>query len=548
MKHLRTVTAFITALILLLLAGCVGNVDDPAKKTSKTDKGDGSLYFELDKLPKLEPYNNKAVKRVNNEYTDKLKPGKNYGTLVPYVGKYKKYSSNEASYSSETALYGLATEDGRIVVDPVYAYVGKIEFKDGSYVLRLPYYGTNEEEYGEDFTVAAADGSWALDFNGDSYCTVGDDMIVVEEYDADEAKMSYYDKNGKLISSFSKPQPISMSIVSEGLVLCSVYSEGKEEAYFTDIYGKTVLSGYTWANSFYGGFARACKKGGKEGLIDKKGNWVFEPVYESVTVAEKGYIGLMDREKVYVYDFDINLLATIPINYDNGTSFSFPGGYDGDGEYLCTNDSGETLYYSLPGGKKIVSKETGKPASDIYFGPTKEQMLFSAEDEDGRTYIVFDENGETVLKIKDLTGLDRISENVVCADTYYDPDNDYETDDNVRTTFLYNVKTGKTILKYKNESKGKDTYINSLLYDEPSNRFAQINFYDYATDEMNGERTCLLYDTVSEKFMPDDRELAYVNAFDTGEKVYINILRGGVSYLCDGEFKEIMRLHYTETD
>ena len=126
--------------------------------------------------------------------TDRLIPGPDYGPLVPYVGG-QAYSFNRWEWEGEvqeyfsdwpTALYGLMTREGKIVVDPVYQnaqpYSYRWEGEDRALpVLILGRAGPQWEKFGSGsrYAVAAEDGSWMTDFEFLNYTNKEDQLFLL---------------------------------------------------------------------------------------------------------------------------------------------------------------------------------------------------------------------------------------------------------------------------------------------------------------------------------------------------------------------------------
>lgn len=110
----------------------------------------------------LEPIHSPKSERWYEDYTDHLIPSTEYGALVPYIG-------GSISYASSTQwMYGLATQDGVIVTDPVFTEavcVGPIhEPVAGTTPPDMLLLTTHEWKadgtYQQRLGLAAKDGSW----------------------------------------------------------------------------------------------------------------------------------------------------------------------------------------------------------------------------------------------------------------------------------------------------------------------------------------------------------------------------------------------------
>ena len=133
----------------------------------------------------LEPLHTPKVERWYEEYTDHLIPSDEYGQLVPYIG------GNVSSPSTTDWVYGLATQDGVIVTDPVYSEAEYISASGDpldsttSFHLLLTTYEMDGDGIPEPrLGVAAGDGSW---YTGQVYrkhlrtCALGSLMVTPDE-------------------------------------------------------------------------------------------------------------------------------------------------------------------------------------------------------------------------------------------------------------------------------------------------------------------------------------------------------------------------------
>lgn len=145
-----------------------------------TDTALTTLTAHWDMLESLHP---PKAERWYETYTDTLIPSDEYGTLVPYIG------GSVSSPSTTDWVYGLATQDGVMVTDPVFAeatYLSTNPEDDTApaFLLLTTY------EMGEDgipmprLGLAAVDGSW---YTGQMYprllrtCQLGALMVTPEE-------------------------------------------------------------------------------------------------------------------------------------------------------------------------------------------------------------------------------------------------------------------------------------------------------------------------------------------------------------------------------
>lgn len=102
----------------------------------------------------LEPIHTSKAARWYKDYTDHLIPSKEYGPLIPYIG------SSVSTHSDTYWIYGLATQDGVMVTDPVFHEVVYLDHTDApTYLLTTHEWNDNGIAL-ERLGLAAIDGSW----------------------------------------------------------------------------------------------------------------------------------------------------------------------------------------------------------------------------------------------------------------------------------------------------------------------------------------------------------------------------------------------------
>jgi hypothetical protein len=96
------------------------------------------------------------------DYTDQLVPQDDYGTLIPYVG----LRLLDDWPADSGCLYGLMTQDGQVVTDPVYSTVSCPGYGSQQFPLLVLRQKTSASDGAEDgvYAVAASDGSWCTPF------------------------------------------------------------------------------------------------------------------------------------------------------------------------------------------------------------------------------------------------------------------------------------------------------------------------------------------------------------------------------------------------
>ena len=178
----------------LLLAGCAPS--GPAASSAPAE-GKGASGVQVD-WSRLEERTGRLPDTDGGRWypdrTDRLIPGPDYGLLVPYVGD-QAYSFNRWEREGEvqeyfsdwpTALYGLMTREGKIVVDPVYQHVTPYTCRQGGEDLALPVLllarvdeAWKDSNSGLRYAVAAEDGSWMTDFAFVTYTNREDRLFLL---------------------------------------------------------------------------------------------------------------------------------------------------------------------------------------------------------------------------------------------------------------------------------------------------------------------------------------------------------------------------------
>ena len=118
-----------------------------------------------------------VVNRWYDRYTDHLIPRDDYGTLLPFAGARVILQPLEGEipdpdYIASSSLYGLMTQEGTVVMDPVCTAVYRVPYtSDTGESASLPVLALEKGDgergapgSGSLLALAAADGSWCTDF------------------------------------------------------------------------------------------------------------------------------------------------------------------------------------------------------------------------------------------------------------------------------------------------------------------------------------------------------------------------------------------------
>ncbi len=171
------------AALMLAAAGCGKNTAETSE-VSATSAG-VAVHVDYSKLTPYDPPEETYTLHEGYVKGEGLKARDDYGTLLPYFGKHLNSGHREALSEpmDELSFYGLVTDKGELVTDPIYQ---QIEFSEDNDFLVL-YRGN--PDYTRDgscdtffVTVAAADGSWVHDAGLCSYADCHDGLLLTAPY------------------------------------------------------------------------------------------------------------------------------------------------------------------------------------------------------------------------------------------------------------------------------------------------------------------------------------------------------------------------------
>ncbi len=274
-------------IVLLLLTACTAPVepsepsvpvDSTAEQTAPTEEQPASSEAE-----QPEPY--------WEEPLDHLVADDGYGKLVPYVGREGKAPEGEDPTDWDVYWYGLATTDGRVVTEPVYALVEQMWCYKGNWENeRIPVYQLWTEKFWESdgtrlCAVAALDGSWCTEAVYLGAQAIGPDRLVLADQ---ENRLWFCDLEGNITpTALDRPitelwenwQPDSMNIHSTVAMQTAVGGNG---GWFINLdTGTTQYDSETAAGAWIdqGVLLGASDRDGRCGYLDHEGNWIIPPQY-----------------------------------------------------------------------------------------------------------------------------------------------------------------------------------------------------------------------------------------------------------------------------
>jgi hypothetical protein len=147
--------------LCLLLTACAPQTEE----TEPTEEAEDSgllVHTDWSQLGQREELPSPVGTRWYEDYTDHLIPRDDYGTLIPYAG----LRLMDDWPASDGCMYGLMTQAGQVVTDPVYSTVSCPGYGSQRFPLLILRQKTSASDGAEDgvYAVAASDGSWCTPF------------------------------------------------------------------------------------------------------------------------------------------------------------------------------------------------------------------------------------------------------------------------------------------------------------------------------------------------------------------------------------------------
>lgn len=544
----------VIALILAVFASCSksdiseNNIQTP--KTNHIGKSSAPEFFIEGELPNIGEFSGKS-ERFHSQYTPYFIPCEKYGQLLPYIGTHKIFSDVEQSgVKMGFSSYGFCTQDGRIVMDAASCnrdiYYTKTD--DGFGFYRLSITDDFASEQPDDIympqksVLIPESGKWCIELSGNSWISEAKNgMIVVMSYatESEHGEFIIYDYDGKEIL-----RPVgydNILLCDNGLLLAMRW--GDDSFYqFLDKDGNAVLGPFISAEQFSEfGIANVETSEGWH-LIDEKGNILTKQPYENITLHKKDYS--LPEPAAYVAQYKNN-------RYKSDI-------YSADGKYLSTvtgtsyfslrfPENGDIIYYYTVSGEDrmvwrrisdhsdIIGKDCRK-SPNLYSGS---EDIFVYEDKDTHTALLFDANGETVLKVEDFMELGAFSKdgtNFVYSTGYYEEYYDEDVKQHLtrihKTSYLYDTKTKKSTLIPAQSSDGFASFVGKnsdylmIFASEEENFFGDYDRYS-------------LYDIKNEKLLFENSQKIIYNCI--GDKDYFTVCGESICTLYDSDMNVIIR-------
>lgn len=170
----------------------------PAPTQTPEPKAPSSVYTDWSKLTPYEPQTPLYTLHPGYHPQGLLEPREDYGALLPYIGK---YSTMEQYVIDSLPFWGLVTDKGELVCDPVYTWISFFEdflllsrASPANFDLEDPYAGN-----GYSRVLAAVDGSWICELGSRSYLAGGHGLILLSDSDG---SLELWNKNGEQVVRF----------------------------------------------------------------------------------------------------------------------------------------------------------------------------------------------------------------------------------------------------------------------------------------------------------------------------------------------------------
>lgn len=317
---------------------------------------------------------NEKYERLNDSYSDVVKPSDTYGKLVPYLGDVIKfdYSSVVEAFGDEETFelyargesdgdvftlqtFGLCTAEGKIVTDPVYS---QILYNDSYYLCTRLETRNNADIYAiTDFV--SEDGSIVVNNQDERPIYILNNTQIVTFYGSGTYSYdfkTFYNSEGKKLEN-SKGNDIDRN----GLRYEMIHDETTNNYYWylTDSLGNRVSDNYYYCILTDGGYYLT-NRNEFYGILDSNGETVV-PCECSQILYENGFVACKKENHILVYDDNLTLQYELDFSkygdhfIDSVTILKIPE----NGIVFTTNDTkafnGVSVIYLDKDGKVLCS-------------------------------------------------------------------------------------------------------------------------------------------------------------------------------------------------
>ncbi len=506
----------------------------PPSKTEFSSNGE---------LPDIGKFSGNQTPHFYGEYTADFIPNDEYGTLIPFVSSYKIYSESSESVSGyEYCTYGLCTTDGRIVMDApqntneIYAE----RTDDGFEYYTLSFYeNTADDSYiPTKSLLIPKDGSWSIEIPYYGWVSYVGGGIICIRYNScirtpdneDGIVMDIYGYDGKKINGI-----YNLNVVngySCGMLATSHWEDGVNSSYFMDLYAGNVMGPYAYIDSFsQNGIAPVTDINGDSYLIDLYGDRLTDKSYTDI------YRKTSDDGKIEIYVathahnpsardvLDANGEYMFTVDAENMVDFCFT---DGEIMYCCLDTTRSKRLWKKADGTDLVSKEYGVAPNQYPFS----NDIFIHIDEESKTGLLFDHNGDTIALIDDFTYIMAVSPDgkyIAYSSGGYNP----ETEVDNYALNVYDVEAKKTL--FTRPDYGYITFTDD-------SRYAAVTIYAAVDVENGGHSVCSLYDLEKKEFVLEG--LRSLNVVSADGKTFFNVCRANSCILYDQELNTMIKKYF----
>ncbi len=567
-------TVFVLLALICALLSC--QRETPADISTVSEiKGDPNVFYLENGLYDIGEYmSDEKYEYFTGEPVYEFVPRDDYGHLLQFSGGLKHYHTKEDpmiyGFDMSYSKSGLCTTDGKVVVEPVYEYINSFTSADGFKYFNLSY--ENDVEIDEDGNIMnfddvfiatrqviiPHDGSWSIELSNGSYISgVGDGIITVCERTEDKEEYKLYDYDGNYLLSIDGYDYVD--VYSCGYAAARIYPEYSHDAkdtrenglcVYLDKTGSVALDGgYTDGTNFNKyGIASVQIDGGKYALINTKGEFLTQPIYDSLyRTGEEEFQGyLSETNERHLFGGNGELIGNVNTA---GTSYvSFVKISDSEMAYnYYDSKNNREMWYRLSDNSLIVCKENGKMPNDYTYG---NNLFIYKDSKDGNIHsgegpaILFDFDGNTVAKLDRYRYASWIdNEAKLMGYVRNNPDAKPMTDEeeklygmqNKDEFAILNTVTGEEICVFKN------CYYAALLGSKKNLVAVQIH-----TMEDGGKAEYYLYDISQKQILPGFEKICEYKVSSADGREYLTVVKQDSVTLYDKDFNIILKKYLDE--
>lgn len=322
--------------LALLLSGCKSA---PAQESPAAESL-SPVYADWSHLTPYEAPKEVYTRRYE-DFNDTLTPGDDYGPLLPFQGA--SLIRHEYGFDDPYTLYGLATLEGEVIVDPVFTSAfalrqygpnGQISY-DPYVLLLTKTFPVPDGEPEARSAVCARDGSWCTDFlyTYDWELFYGMDMTHGIPLLKGDTQLAFLDAGDGTERRLIDIQPYRDMGLEYGWELIGNIVPGERYAPFsvrdpqTDTFryyladldtGEALpLPGdVMYAGPLHDGLFRA-QGGSGYGCLNEQGRWVVDPVYKELGDFCEGVAAARTQEGAWCFlDREGAVLKELPGSYE----------------------------------------------------------------------------------------------------------------------------------------------------------------------------------------------------------------------------------------